>query len=362
MTHSVLQPPGTQSVRRALPRQLYLAWVPFQRRAVAMEADFGYDLHHIGVSFRSRSLRPLEYLLKAWQTLALLWRSRPQVLWIQMPPAPLLYLAFAYQRLFQPDLKIIADCHNATFRRPWIQFPGVIGLFNRCESVIVHNPFVEAQAQALGLEASRVRVLRDRTLTPALATPSSAVPAPAAPVPAVAEFVTYPRPWVLVPCSFNTDEPIAELFQAARLAPDLTFVVTGNIRRALGRHCLEDVPKNIRLAGFVSEAAFNALLAGADAIVGLTKLEGIQLSVANEALSYGQPMVLSNTKLLQAFFPQGAVYVDPLDGAAIAQGCYTAIRDAEALRCSVVALRQEVEAEWRSQAEPIFQLLESWAA
>lgn len=320
-----------------------------------MEADFGYELHHIGVSFRSRVLRPLEYLLKAWQTLALLLRDRPQVLWIQMPPAPLLYLAFVYRQLFQQDLKIIADCHNATFRRPWIEFPGVIWLFNRCEGVVVHNPFVEEQALALGIEAAVLRVLRDRTLTPTPATPSAATATTAA----TAERVADPRPWVLVPCSFNADEPIAELLQAARLAPDLTFVLTGNTRRAQGRHCLDDLPKNIRLAGFVPEAEFNALLASADAVVGLTKLEGIQLSVANEALSYGQPMVLSNTKLLQAFFPQGAVYVDPLDGAAIAQGCYTAIANAESLRRSVVALRQAVEAQWQQQAEPIHRLLES---
>ncbi|NJM57644.1 MAG: hypothetical protein HC857_09695 [Synechococcales cyanobacterium RU_4_20] len=77
MTPLILHPQGTPTCPRATPRQLYIAWVPFQRRAVAMEADFGYDLHHISVSFRSRVLRPLEYLLKAWQTLALLLRDRP---------------------------------------------------------------------------------------------------------------------------------------------------------------------------------------------------------------------------------------------------------------------------------------------
>ncbi len=330
--------------RPVLKRQLYIAWVPFQRRAVAMEAELGYELHHIGLSLKQRSLRPLEYVIKAWQTMVLLLRHRPEVLWIQMPPAPLLYLAFFYKQLFQQELTIIADCHNATFRRPWIQFPRVVSLLNRCQSIVVHNPDVEDQAIGLGMDASLLVVLRDRTLT---IDAESASPEP----------VSYGTPWVLVPCSFNSDEPIAELLQAARLAPEITFVLTGNVSRAQGRHCLDEVPQNLKLAGFVSESRFNALLAQADAIVGLTKLDGIQLSVANEALSYGQPMVLSNTKLLQSFFPKGAVYVDPLDPEAIALGCRRAIEFSAPLRQSVVELKRDVDAQWRQQAEPIRLLL-----
>lgn len=352
MTHSGLRQgtsPETHQVtllprHPVLKRQLYIAWVPFQRRAVAMEAELGYELHHIGLSLKQRSLRPLEYVIKAWQTMVLLLRRRPEVLWIQMPPAPLLYLAFFYKQLFQQELTIIADCHNATFRRPWIQFPGVVSLFNRCQSIVVHNPDVEDQAIALGLEASRLAVLRDRTLR-------------LDEVELSPEPIAYSDPWVLVPCSFNADEPIAELLQAARLAPEITFVLTGNVNRAQGRHCLDEIPENLKLAGFVSESRFNALLAQANAIVGLTKLDGIQLSVANEALSYGQPMVLSNTKLLQSFFPKGAVYVDPLDAEAIALGCRRAIEFAAPLRQAVQELKQDVDEQWQQQALPIRALL-----
>ncbi len=318
-------------------RQLFIAWVPFQRRAVAMQPEFGYALHHVGPSFRWRSLRPLEYLLKALQTLGLLIRHRPEVLWIQLPPAPLLYLAFLYQQLVQPHLKLIADCHNATFRQPWIQFPAVVRLLNRCDQVVVHNPFVEAQALALGIQPEKLVVLRDRTLSPASA--------------------QLPRPWALVPCSFNSDEPIAELLVAARQAPEITFVLTGNTARAVGRHDLSQVPANIRLPGFVSETDFNDLLAQADMVVGLTKLEGIQLSVANEAVSYGKPMVLSDTQLLRKFFYQGAVYVDPLDGGAIAAGCRTALAHTDQLKIEVIALKQDIDQEWHRQAAPLQAIL-----
>ena len=59
------------------PKQLFLAWVPFQRRAVTMQSYFGYDLHHISLSFKQKFLRPFEYVIKAWQSLWLMLHQRP---------------------------------------------------------------------------------------------------------------------------------------------------------------------------------------------------------------------------------------------------------------------------------------------
>lgn len=336
-------------------RQLFIAWAPFQRRAVTMQSAFGYELHHLGISFTWRALRGFEYVIKALQTLYFLLSRRPQVLWLQMPPAPLLYLAFLYRCLLQPQLTIIADCHNATFRKPWIQFPGVIALLNHCEQIIVHNPWVEQQALSFGIRAERLIVLRDRPLSN----------------PAVEANLVYNQhnlsteiplishPWLLVPCSFNDDEPIAELLAAATLAPDLTFVVTGNPARAKGRHHWDTLPPNVVFTGFVSEAIFNHLLAEADAVVCLTKLEGIQLSAANEAMSYGKAMVLAHTQLLRTFFDRGAIYVDPHDPQQIAVGCCRALEELENLRQDVQLLKVTVDQQWLEQSLSLQILLRS---
>jgi len=312
-----------------------------------MQSYFGYSLHHISLSFKQKLLRPFEYVIKAWRSLQLMLRQRPAIIWVQMPPVPLLYLVFAYKWLIDPQVKLVADCHNATFRAPWIQFPGVVALLNRCDSVIVHNHQIAAQAEAFGVASEQIQVLLDRVQ-------------PLAEGNGFAEVETklsLTSPWFLIPCSFNADEPIAEILEAARQAPELTFVLTGNPNRAKGRHDLSQVPANVKFSGFLPEHQFNALLYNATAVLGLTKLDGIQLSVANEALGCDRPMVLANTSLLQQLFPKGAVYVDPLDPQDLVAGCQQAQQDSDRLTTEVTALKAERAEQWLASAGPIRQTL-----
>lgn len=329
------------------PQQLFLAWVPFQRRAVTMQSYFDYDLHHISLSFKQKVLRPFEYVIKAWQSLGLMLGRRPEIIWVQMPPAPLLYLVFAYKWLINPQVKLVADCHNATFRAPWIKFPGVIALLNRCDAVIVHNHAVALQVRQLGVSPTRTQVLLDRVQPLGRGTGFTEV----------AQRLQLNAPWFLIPCSFNADEPIAEILEAARQAPDLTFVLTGNPARAQGRHDLSEAPANVKFPGFLPEGEFNELVYNATAVVGLTKLDGIQLSVANEALGCDRPMVLSNTKLLQQLFPKGAVYVNPMDAKDLVAGCRQAQAESDRLIAEVTALKAERAEQWFAAASPIRQAL-----
>jgi hypothetical protein len=46
-------------------------------------------------------------------------------------------------------------------------------------------------------------------------------------------------------------------------------------------------------------------------VLALTKSEGIQLSVCNEALGFRKPMVVSDTAILRSMFGRGSVLVDP---------------------------------------------------
>lgn len=329
------------------PQQLFLAWVPFQRRAVTMESYFGYDLRHISLSFKHKLLRPWEYVIKAWQSLGLMLRQRPKILWVQMPPAPLLYLVFAYKTLLNRRVKLVADCHNATFRAPWIKFPGVVALLNRCDVVIVHNDAVALQAKGLGIRPDRTQVLLDRVQPLAQGSGFAEV----------AKRLDLKAPWFLIPCSFNADEPIDEILTAAQQAPDLTFVLTGNPSRAKGRHDLSKAPSNVKFPGFLPEAQFNALLYNATAVVGLTKLDGIQLSVANEALGCGRPMVLANTSLLQRLFPSGAVYVNPMDAQDLVAGCRQAQAESDRLTAEVQTLKAQRANQWLTSAGPLRQAL-----
>lgn len=328
-------------------KQLFIAWVPFQRRSVSMQEHFGYDLEFISLSLKKRFLRPFEYVVKAVKTLGLLVTQRPEVLWLQLPPTVLLYLGYVYRALLKRDAVIIADCHNATFRKPWIVLPGVVSLLNRCALVLVHSEQVEQQAKALGISPALVYLLED---------PPGAIALSKA-APAEDTQLSYTYPWVLCPCSFNRDEPIEELIAAARLVPKVTFVITGKPSRAKGIHDLSDLPSNVVLSGFLALEEFDRLLVNTDVILGLTKLDGIQLSAAVEAVSVGTPMVLSDTVLLKKLFYKGAVYVDSNRPESLAEGVRQAIADRETLSQDVADLKKERQLSWLNQTSKVNSLL-----
>ncbi|MEN8445896.1 MAG: glycosyltransferase [Cyanobacteria bacterium J06555_13] len=249
--------------------------------------------------------------------------------------------------MLNPDVNIIADCHNATFRNPWIALPGMVTLLNGCSLVLVHSEQVEQQAKDLGINQDLVCLLED---PPSVIEPASGAIAPQEPIP-------YRHPWALCPCSFNRDEPIGELIAAAALAPEITFVITGKPSRAKGIHDLSNLPKNVVLSGFLPLDRFDELLLSADVVLGLTKLDGIQLSAAVEAIGAGTPMVLSNTTLLKKLFYKGAIYVDSNAPESISQGVQQAISGHSTLTQAVVELREERQLAWLGQTSPVNLLL-----
>jgi glycosyltransferase involved in cell wall biosynthesis len=320
-----------------IAKQLFIAWVPFQRRSVTLKRYFGYELKFLTLSFKDRWLRPFEYVIKSIQTLIAFIASSPQVIWLQLPPTPLLYLGWLYKTLSWRKVQLIADCHNATFRSPWIRLPGVISLLNRCELVIVHNDWVADQAVKLGIFQDKLCVLED---------PPAEIECD--------RFSTdseFTHPWFLFPCSFNQDEPIATVIETACLLPEYRFVLTGNPARAKGFHNLANLPENLKLTGFLPKEDFDRLLCQADVVLGLTKFEGIQLSVANEAIGVGKPMVLSNMKTLKQLFYKGSVFVDSSSSESLAKGCQEALSNYSNLAQDAQTLRAERSKVWLEQAK-----------
>lgn len=280
---------------------LYVAWTEFQRRQVSMADEAGFECIFLPISAGGRFQKLWGYISGFVSTVKMLYSRRPRVVWVQLPQVPVLWAVLTYQIIFRENIKIVADCHNAMFRAPWSRFPFGLSLFNRCDCVIVHNGMVRQQAVALGVESDRLLVLED---VPPVVDQTVMGKEPTF-------MAGFPRPWIVLPGSFSADEPISEVFQAAKLAPDITFVITGRFQNSTKNgHSIECVPDNVVMPGFIPLEQFDELLRHADIILGLTKVEGIQLSVCNEALGYGKALIVSNTELLVKLFGRGAYAVD----------------------------------------------------
>jgi glycosyltransferase involved in cell wall biosynthesis len=329
------------AVESAVP-QIFVAWMPFQRRQLSMSPLLGFENVFLPISNAPRIFRPLQYVGHSLRTVALLRRKRPQIIWVQLPQVPLLVAALFYKRYFDPRVRIIADCHNRILNRPWNRWPGLRNQLNACDVVVVHNDFVVPKVEAMGIRRDIVRVLEDP---------------PAQMGDAVRIADLFPHPWVLFLASFNPDEPIAELYEAARLAPEINFVLAGEPKRARRRHELGARPPNIHLPGYLRGKALDTAIMSTDAILALTKLPDAQLSSAGEAIGAGRPMVLSDTPVTRNLYYRGGVFVDTYSAASIAKGCRAVIEGSTRLAAESLALRDERYAHWRSQAQSINKML-----
>lgn len=286
---------------------LHLAWTEFQRRQVAMAPLLGLECVFLSRrDTRALPFKGLDYLRLFWQTMLLLRHRRPTVLWLQLPPVPLLWAAALHRKLFDPGMKIVADAHNAMFGRVWSRVPWRVSFLNRCDLVLVHNEVVHADALQQGVAAQRLFVLED--VPPQEAPP---VRGQAARAQTLDRLAGMPRPWVLFPGSFGADEPVAELLATARQHPQWTFIITGRLSNAdKHRHDLSAPPPNVLMPGYLAVDVFDDLLRSCDLVLALTRLDGIQLSVCNEALGFGKAMVASDTPLLRKLFSAAALMVD----------------------------------------------------
>lgn len=323
-------------------QQVFVAWMSFQRRQLSMAPLFGFESVFLPVAQTFRVLRPFQYIWHTVKTLSLLRTKRPEVIWVQLPQVPLLTAALWYRRFFDKRVRIIADCHNRILNPPWNKWPRVAAHLNACDAVLVHNHMVLPKVKAMGIHQNILRILED---PPAVIHHGRTLA------------VSFPRPWVLFLASFSPDEPIEELFEAAKLAPDIHFVLAGDANRASGRHKLSGYPKNVILPGYLTGETLDAAITTTDAVLALTKLSDAQLSSAAEAIGAGRPMVLSDTPVTRDMYHKGGVFVDTYDPKSIVEGCRVAIEEGARLAAESLALRDERYARWLSQAESIKKLL-----
>jgi glycosyltransferase involved in cell wall biosynthesis len=231
----------------------------------------------------------LKYLGQAVRTWRVLSAERPAAVFVMTPPvfAPLVVWAWCATHRSQ----LVLDAHTAAFLHPrWRWFQGLqFRLARRASTTIVHNQHLKELVERHGAHATLVADIPVRF--------------------AVGTYELPPGFNIAVVCSFNADEPVAAMFEAGRRLPDVHFHVTGN-PKALDHRLRTGLPPNVRLTGFLSDAAYGALLRGADAVMTLTTRDHTMLRGAWEAVYQATPVIVSNWPILQQSFDEGAIHVD----------------------------------------------------
>jgi glycosyltransferase involved in cell wall biosynthesis len=294
--------------------RMWITWNASMRsRHLAADLRFHLDEFEL----RIRLLRhPLSFI----RTLLVLIVHRPTLVAIQYSYL-LLICCLLVKYTFRRPLRIVCDCHTKALRRslrgPLAPVFTTLKKWSlgRVDLLTVANPHLEQEARKW---CPRVLVQPD-------------------PIPPIAPACDT-GDQVIVPASFERDEPIESVLDAATLMQQttpLSFVITGRPSRTVRTR---RIPPNVTLVGFLPRHEYEMLLRTSALCLALTTEDCCSQSGAQEAMAAGIPVVVSDTAVMRAFFCDAAIYVEPRANA-IASGISDALRLRPLLAQRLAALR-----------------------
>ncbi len=334
---------------------LYIVWFTHARRAETLSRELGAKLVFIYESqMKNKWLKPLRYVVQSWKTWRLLEREHPAFVIVQTPPtfAPLAVALWCKLRGKKRTFYII-DCHPGNFYHPHWRW--ALALLHLLAQGALTSLLCNEEAQDTLLKWNANYIFLPDGL-PDLSSTSDTVGSKG-------------DARIAVISTFSYDEPVAEVFAAARLLPHVTFYVTGDpgpaTLQSRGRHrtrddmyyvtgdpglsmdgLLADKPENVILTGFLRGSVYNGLLHHVNGIMVLSRLRTTLSCGAFEALSLAKPTILSDLPEQRRLFSHGFIMVEntPED---IAKGIETLLNDhstyvrkSELLREAYVSSRQ----------------------
>lgn len=306
-----------------------LAWAAFQPRtsALARALDGEPLFIHSPVLTRHRSLIAVRYLFYAWQTWSRLNRLDPQLVLTVTPPLPAMLVAAAWCRVHHRLLGV--DSHTGAYQgRKWGWSQGVHRWIFRRARVVTHNTEEETElARSLGAHA--LWVPDDL--------PGAGEAAPVS---------RFSRPTIVVAGSFDANEPVEAVLEAAAQLPQAEFRLTGDPAR-LAPGVRSGAPDNVVFTGYLPYARFLAELAAADVVAVFTIDDAditYRLNRASfEAVGLGRPLVLFDLPGNQKHFGEAAMLAAP-EPASMAATLRLALEHSEDLAARSRGLRQNLEA------------------
>lgn len=312
-------------------KTVFIVWYGFSRRAETLASEVkGRVIFQYEAGLTGGWKTPWRYLMQARKTWHTLQREQPDLVMVQSPPivAPLTVVLWCKLRSLNKTtgkrVPYILDCHPGTFHDPvwrWALF--ILRILARGAIVtLLCNEGGQTIVERWGV--------RNIFLPDGL--------------PAFDELATGPvgtdgQERVAVISTFAPVEPIAEIFEAARLLPQVTFYVTGDIKRASAA-LLARQPENVVLTGFLRGKTYIGLLKNVNGIAVLTTQSNDLSCGAYEALSLAQPALISDWPGSRKCFKRGFVYVENTPRA-IADGIRKMLDEQVTLAAEAREMREE---------------------
>lgn len=248
----------------------------------------------------------LKYLIQIVQTLRLLWRERPAVVLVMVPPIFAVLPVYFYCKL--TGSRFATDNHTAGFTmKRWQRMKFLHGwLEKRAACNIVTNEKLRQCQQTWRVPAEKIFLIGDLPVQFAqIETP------PFLKQNGVTKNGGTPNGFFAVTavCSFNPDEPLENILRAANELPDVNFFCTGKLKDAPAG-LLERKSANVTFTDFLSVPHYAGLLKASHGVMVLTTRDHTMQRGAYEAMALGIPIITSDWPILRKTFANGSLFVD----------------------------------------------------
>jgi glycosyltransferase involved in cell wall biosynthesis len=303
-----------------------VAWARFQPRTNALASAFGGQAWFVedGPAGSHVALRPLAYLFKSVQTWKVLSRADPKTVLVITPPVFAPIVAWLWCLVHRRTL--VVDCHTGAFHSTkwaWAR-PVHRWLLRHVQVVLLHTEELESLVSGWG---ARTLLLPDDLPNVCEASPTTKGAGQR----------------VLVAGSFDTNEPVQSVIDAARLLPDVEFRLTGDTRLLTSQQRI-GAPANVVFTGYIPYAVFLGELQAADVVGVFSTDPRIMNRSAFEAVGLGCPLVLSDLPGLRSRFGAAALFCTN-EPRAIAEALGIAIQIQDELGRRSLALQVELRAQ-----------------
>jgi glycosyltransferase involved in cell wall biosynthesis len=318
---------------------VFVAWKSECHRSSMTSRFFNLTTYFIShFSARALAVKALAYVTQSMETVWVLFRDRPNVVFVlNSPPFLLLSMAVYCVTMCVP---FVLDCHTGQYvDRKWAWFLPFYKWFTRRALFnLNHNPRDQKLVESWGGKSFMIAEIPGEVKLEEKAR-------------------RLPRPNAVFVCSFSGDEPLEELFEAARKLPDVRIYVTGDYRKAR-EAVFSDIPGNIELTGFLDRQEYLRLIAAADVVVSLVVRTNSMQMAATEAIALGVPIVATDSAVIRESFGGGGEFTDNSPGD-IAARIRKVLKDREVYHAGMLevrgerrrvkkALAKEIEAFWTS--------------
>lgn len=307
-----------------MQKRIWITWEN-QRRSIELSRHLGCELFVLEYSGRTR------YLVSGLKTLQILFKKKPDILFVQNPSMVLATLACIYGMLTR--VPVVVDRHTNFMLTKKKRSPLFVLVFKALNYftirfaalTIITNRYIAEIVTDLG---GRPFILPDK-----LPTLNSTQKAP---LKAEHNF--------LVVSSFAADEPLEDVIEAFKgLDPSYKCYITGNFKKA-DPAMIANAGANVVFTGFLSEQDYIDMVFSVEGVIVLTSVDYTMLCGCYEATTACKPLITSDKSVLTDYF-KGALFIDNSSGS-IRDAVVRIARNPDEYAGAIRTLKQELIPRW----------------